>query len=147
MTQMGSSPFPVSFSAPFFFHSFFFHSCYWKTNYLKKKMLLYILSFSNNQNKFIEIYFIHFFSFNYGPFCPNFFEHIRLHFLDPSVQHFLLCYSPSIPIIHTTHNNPCYTHHSHINHQIAQGMCDLTRAHQVLGNRIPNLLTLSSRYL
>ena len=163
--QFGSSPFPVS--ALFFFFIHFFLFTLLENKLPKKNVIIIIIIISSKPNKFIKIFFFHFSSsLTYGKTLEKFLHIIYIYifslsnnpnkfieiyfihfFFDPSVQHFLICYSPSIQIIHTTHNNPCYTHHSHINHQSAQGMCDLTCAHQVLGNRIPNLLTLSSRYL
>ena len=71
----------------YFFSSFFFHFCYWKT--IKIYIYIYIyISFSNEPNKFLKIYFIHFFSFKSGLFAQNF-SNTCSH-TNPSVQHFIL---------------------------------------------------------
>ena len=118
----------------------------------KTYIYIFFFSFSSTPNKFIKIYFIHFFfSFTHCKSLENFFTSFFFHLIldhfvknfstscshtNSSVQHLLLCYSPSIQIIHTTHNNPCYTHNSHIKHHACSV---LIMSHDFLGNHILNL--------
>ena len=125
VTQTGKWAVAHSSSPAPFFSSFC--STYWKTKYI----YIYIFHFPVEQNKFNKIYFIYFFPVLYTvkPQKKNLFNtHI-----------FFLC---AVHQAHKSHNM-IHNHTSHNNHQSAQGMRDLTRAHQVLGNRIPNLLILS----
>ena len=127
---MGSSPFQLQQPFPFFFsHQFFFLIP------ATGKPPNFFFSFSNKPNKFIKIYFIYFsssfthcktsqkkiftsfffFLLNSGPFCPKFLEHLRLHFLDPSIQH--LSYA-----IHQAYNfnhNSYHTSQNQITHHIS----------------------------
>ena len=67
------------------------------------------------------------------PKKKKFLDHLRLDFLDPSVQPFLICYSPSIQF-HITHTKTCYTpSHITFNSPKCTLMFDLSRAHKVLG--------------
>ena len=94
---------------------------------------------------YIYIYFFFFFFFFFffcsilDHFAKNFLEHLRLYFLDPSVQCFLLCYSPSIQITqfiqHMIRQHSCYTHQSHIKHHVCSV---LILPRDCLGNHIPN---------
>ena len=140
--KMGNSPFQLPtpfFFSLFFFNSFpFFHLIYWKTT----QKIFFFFSFSSRTKNIYFKYFFpilhtvkltekkkfftstHFFSFNSRLFCPKFFNLLRFYFL--------LCYLPSIQF--NQHN-----HTSHIIHQNAQWMHDLTRSHRALGIRIPKL--------
>ena len=115
VTQMGSSPFPVSFLHIFFSHLFFF-SFQLLENHPKK---IICFSFTSKPNKFIKIYFIHFFSsfthcktlekkkisshhlffsLNSGLFAQNF-SNTCSH-TKPSFQHFIFSY-----VLFTKHTN------------------------------------------
>ena len=93
-----------------------------------------------NWNDCPEIFF---FSLNSGIFCQKFLKQtlnlkLRGYIFSTLIFNiFPIFYSPSIQSQYT------YNTKSSNNHQNAPRMHDLTRAHQVLGIRIPNFLILS----
>ena len=109
---------------PDFLHYFFFFI----TATGKTTQYIYIYIYSINQINLLKFILFNFFSSfthcktleiffsNSEPFCPKFLEHLRLHFLDPSVQHLSYAIHKAYNFNHTTHNNSCYAHHSHMNH-------------------------------
>ena len=133
--NMGSSPSSCQklFLSRFFSLFFFILA----TRKSPTKNILFF-SFSSKPNKFIKIYLIYFsfssfthcktleknflhiifFSFNSGLFAQNFsnnlFSHLTLVFNIFIFSYVLFTKHTN----HTTHNNSCYAHHSHINHTI-----------------------------
>ena len=108
---------------------------------------LFMFKTGTTVQKIIYIYiYIYIFRSILDHFVKKFLEHLRLYFLDPSVQRFLLCYSQSIQftkfIQHMITHHSCSTHQAHIRHTIQSHIkhhaCSvLILSRDFLGNHIP----------
>ena len=98
---MGSSPFQLQQPFFFFFSKSFILSIFlcknWKCfSRISQNQYVYVQTVQ--KTIYIYIYLFIYFRSILDNFAKKFLEHLRLYFLGPSVQRFLLCYSPSIQI-------------------------------------------------